>query len=58
MTATRQEIRDRLALARHARKLGLIHAHAWHVRRAVEARQNDAPTRPALPDGGETPPQT
>jgi len=53
MTATRQEIRDRLALARHARKLGLMLAHAWHVRRAVEARQNARAMTPAKDQANE-----
>ena len=35
----RQEIRDRLALARHARRHGLQVARRWHVELAIEARR-------------------
>ena len=34
-----QEIRDRLALARHARRRGLQVARRWHVELALDARR-------------------
>ena len=34
-----QEIRDRLSLARHARRRGLKVARLWHVELALEARR-------------------
>lgn len=34
----RQEIRDRRALARHAKRRGLKIARAWHVQLALNAR--------------------
>ena len=34
-----EEIRDRLALARHAKRHGLKVARAWHVQCALEARR-------------------
>jgi hypothetical protein len=33
-----QEIRDRLALARHARRMGKPNARRWHLEQAVAAR--------------------
>jgi len=38
MTDPHQEIRDRLALARHAKRQGLKVARAWHVQLALDAR--------------------
>jgi len=32
------EIRDRLALARHARRMGKPNARRWHIEQAVAAR--------------------
>jgi hypothetical protein len=34
-----EEIRDRLALARHARRRGLKVARRWHVELALDARR-------------------
>jgi hypothetical protein len=34
-----QEIRDRLALARHAKRRGLKVARLWHVELALDARR-------------------
>ena len=34
-----EEIRDRLALARHARRHGLRIARRWHVELALDARR-------------------
>lgn len=34
----RQEIRDRLALARHAKRRRKMFARAWHVELAIKAR--------------------
>lgn len=34
-----QEIRDRLALARHAKRRGLKIARIWHVELALDARR-------------------
>ena len=33
-----QEIRERLALARHARRMGKPNARLWHVQLALNAR--------------------
>jgi hypothetical protein len=38
MNDPHQEIRDRLALARHAKRQGLKVARAWHVQLALDAR--------------------
>lgn len=38
MTDLHQEIRDRLALARHARRHGLKVARLWHIQKALNAR--------------------
>ena len=39
MTANlHQEIRERLALARHARRMGKPNARRWHVQQALDAR--------------------
>ena len=38
MTDLHQEIRDRLALARHAKRHGLKVARFWHVQLAITAR--------------------
>ena len=38
MTDPHQEIRDRLALARHAKRQGLKVARLWHVQLALNAR--------------------
>jgi len=38
-TDLHQEIRDRLALARHARRRGLQVARRWHVELALDARR-------------------
>ena len=37
-TNLHQEIRDRLALARHARRMGKLNARRWHVQQALDAR--------------------
>jgi hypothetical protein len=37
--ALRQEIRDRLSLARHAKRHGLRVARLWHVEQAAAARR-------------------
>jgi hypothetical protein len=37
--ALRQEIRDRLSLARHAKRRGLRVARLWHVEQAAAARR-------------------
>ena len=37
-TNLHQEIRDRLALARHARRMGKPNARRWHVQQALDAR--------------------
>jgi hypothetical protein len=37
-TDLHQEIRDRLALARHARRMGKPNARRWHIEQAVAAR--------------------
>ena len=37
-TNLRQEIRERLALARHARQMGKLNARRWHVQQALDAR--------------------
>jgi hypothetical protein len=34
-----QELRDRLALARHAKRRGLKIARVWHVELALDARR-------------------
>ena len=34
----KEEIRDRLALARHARRMGKLNARRWHVQLALNAR--------------------
>ena len=34
-----EEIRDRRALARHAKRLGLCIARLWHVELALDARR-------------------
>lgn len=39
ITELHQEIRDRLALARHAKRRGLKIARIWHVELALEARR-------------------
>ena len=39
MTADRQEIRDRLALARHAKRKGWKLARLWHVENALYVRR-------------------
>ena len=37
-TDLHQEIRERLALARHARRMGKPNARRWHVQQALDAR--------------------
>ena len=37
-TDLHQEIRDRLALARHARRMGKPNARRWHLQQALDAR--------------------
>jgi hypothetical protein len=37
-TNLHQEIRERLALARHARRMGKPNARRWHVQQALDAR--------------------
>ena len=37
-TNLHQEIRDRLALARHARRMGKLNARRWHIQQALDAR--------------------
>lgn len=39
MTDLHQEIRDRLALARHAKRQGLKFARLWHIENALYARR-------------------
>lgn len=39
MNALRQELRDRLALARHAKRNRLRIARAWHLALALDARR-------------------
>ena len=39
MTDLHQEIRDRLALARHAKRQGLKLARLWHVENALYVRR-------------------
>jgi len=38
-TDLHSEIRDRLALARHARRMGKPNARRWHIEQAVAARR-------------------
>ena len=37
-TELKEEIRDRLALARHARRMGKLNARRWHIQQALNAR--------------------
>jgi hypothetical protein len=39
ITELHQEIRDRLALARHAKHYGLKVARRWHIELALDARR-------------------
>ena len=39
MTDLRQELRDRLALARHARRMGRTIARCYHLALALDARR-------------------
>lgn len=46
MTDLHQELRDRLALARNAKRRGLMIARVWHVELALDARRQLRNTKP------------